>query len=83
MNDFTKEELTTIIDAFNFIHGAAAWRTTEGWDDELQDKIQSMIDNYCEHDHKVQYRLPTPVDELFSGKERYVFLCIECNEYFL
>lgn len=50
MNDFTKEELKTIIDAFNCIYGAPSWRTTAGWDDELQAKIQSMIDNYCEHD---------------------------------
>jgi hypothetical protein len=49
MNDFTKEELETIVDAFNHIYGAPEWRTTSGWDDELQAKIQSMIDNYCEH----------------------------------
>lgn len=49
VNDFTKEELETIVDAFNFIHGAPAWRNTEGWDDKLQEKIQSMIDNYCDH----------------------------------
>lgn len=71
MNEFTKKELETIIDAFNFIYGAPSWRTIEGWDDELQDKIQSMIDNYCEHNE--------------SGGEVEIFVdtCSKCNAYLL
>ncbi len=43
MNDFTKDELRTIISMVNASnpHGATYYS-------ELRDKIQSMIDNYCE-----------------------------------
>ena len=42
MNDFTKEELQL---AHEYLRG-----NTRTW--KLADKIQSMIDNYCEHDYR-------------------------------
>ncbi len=64
MNDFTKEELTYIR---NYIFkGAAAIGMREH--DLLHDKIQSMIDNYCEHDW----------NETMS--EREYFRCLKCGD---
>lgn len=50
MNDFTKEELEQI----------RAWATTDvdlspsELEISLFDKIQSMIDNYCDHEEEVE-----------------------------
>ena len=41
MNDFTKEELEKLRYAIT---------NYDYCDDKLNDKIQSMIDNYCEHE---------------------------------
>jgi len=41
MNDFTKEELQTMQANLPYIDGEPC---------ELSDKIQSLIDNYCEHE---------------------------------
>lgn len=41
MNDFTKEELIKLLD---MLHDTNA----QEW--QLEDKIQSMINNYCDHD---------------------------------
>ena len=41
MNDFTKKEL-------EFIYQLLNWITNEDY--PLKNKIQSMIDNYCEHE---------------------------------
>jgi len=46
MNDFTKEELEYIR---NYIFNGAASISFEKHE-VLRNKIQSMIDNYCEHD---------------------------------
>lgn len=46
MNDFTKEELTYIRDYI--FNGAASIRLDRH--DALRDKLQSLIDNYCEHE---------------------------------
>ena len=53
MNDFTKEELSTIdylIDSY-CVH---SW-PPEGAYGSLKAKIQSMIDNYCEHSQHIYY----------------------------
>lgn len=47
MNDFTKEELNELLDCIG-------WKLGEGHRNpnitfSLEKKIQSMIDNYCEH----------------------------------
>jgi hypothetical protein len=47
MNDFTKEELKELRSAIEVT------RNELGHDDDLIDKIQSMIDNYCEHDAEI------------------------------
>ena len=46
MNDFTKEELKELYCAYNIY----CVTTNRYLDLILQNKIQSMIDNYCEHD---------------------------------
>ncbi len=71
MNDFTKEELEIIIDAFHHIKEDPAWRNIEGWDDELKTKIQSMINNYCEHECKHE----------FERKIMQIDLCEKCKNF--
>lgn len=44
MNDFTKEELETLFAVMD------DGKNDCGHDDELIDKLQSLIDNYCEHE---------------------------------
>ncbi len=46
MNDFTKEELERIIE------GISLWLDGDDalYSQQLINKIQSMIDNYCEHE---------------------------------
>lgn len=56
MNDFTKEELEKICQFFNI--------AIEDFNEpdntyELRDKIQSMIDNYCDHDFRTGQHLFT------------------------
>jgi hypothetical protein len=48
MNDFTKEELEELI------QGITWWLDGDACDfnEKLIEKIQSMIENYCEHDRK-------------------------------
>ncbi len=57
MNNFTKEELDYIRGALgNFI----LWHcyTNPIKIEELLDKVKSMIDNYCEHEHVYDPGLP-------------------------
>lgn len=49
MNHFTKEELTALKQAFD---GACKAFSNDKLDEALEIKIQSMIDNYCEHEHE-------------------------------
>lgn len=42
MNDFTKEELKSILESMDQYY-------LEHFGQKLQQKIESMIDNYCEH----------------------------------
>ena len=46
MNDFTKEELERILD------GVTWWLDSDNalYSEALVNKLQSMIDNYCEHE---------------------------------
>lgn len=41
MNDFTKEELEWIYESLSHMCGK--------WNREIMTKVQSMVDNYCEH----------------------------------
>jgi len=52
MNDFTKEELQGILEALQIIDKNPFIRPDIYWPDSLPIKIQSMIDNYCEHECK-------------------------------
>ena len=57
MNDFTKEELTRIA-VWEDLHASGegiAWPVmgTKKANKELINKIQSMIDNYCEHEYEL------------------------------
>lgn len=67
MNDFTKEELEQII----------KWATTDidfnpsNLEVSLFEKIQSMIDNYCEHDCL----------KLDMGEYYEVYPCKKCFKY--
>ncbi len=63
MNDFTKEELEELM------HCVYAYRDLcdEDVDDILSNKLQSLIDNYCEH--------PSIIPEFGS-----IHTCTECKE---
>jgi len=49
MNNFTKEEL---IDLRSTIASLRVYTDINNWDEELFDKIQSMIDGSCEHENE-------------------------------
>jgi hypothetical protein len=49
MNDFTKEELELIFRMFHHFIYSPYWKISDN-EHELKEKIQSMIDNYCEHE---------------------------------
>lgn len=71
MNDFTKEELLSIIDAFKWIKDDPAWRNKEGWDDELEVKIRDMIAN-CKHESDgMCYTAFPPLNK-----------CVKCGEFY-
>jgi len=63
MNDFTKEELEFIkrcVKPFSWL-----WKDDF---DEIVHKIQSLIDNYCEHDGEI-------------GKDYAAEKCMKCGAY--
>lgn len=47
MNDFTKEELESLLST---IKSLRVYTEIVNWDEDLEIKIQSMIDSYCEHE---------------------------------
>lgn len=61
MNDFTREELKLLIEALE-----GAWGVSS--DNHLYSKIQSMIDDYCEHENTGS-----------SSDVDYVYFCRQCN----
>lgn len=65
MNEFTLEELYDI-------HGAVT-DTLVAMVPHLADKIQSMIDNYCNHQW----------DNMCCGCEIYHVYCVKCDERLL
>jgi len=50
MNDFTKDELEQIVAAICCLDGFMDERGYPREDELLINKLQSMIDNYCEHE---------------------------------
>lgn len=61
MNNFTKEELEEIMTAMNYWH--------EDLKTSLHNKIQSMIDNYCDH-------------EDYRKDEWMICVCNKCHKVF-
>lgn len=68
MNDFTKEELEGILEGLQIIDSDPGIRPKIYWKDSLKEKLQSMIDNYCEHEPSDKYF------EIFKWK-----LCSKCG----
>ncbi len=66
MNDFTKEELERILE------GISWWLDGDDalYSEKLINKIQAMIDSYCEHEE-------VKVDE---ERPHIIFTCMECNK---
>lgn len=60
MNDFTKKELEEI------------YYRLENAPQELEDKIQAMIDNYCEHEFQVKSLAPY-----------FLMMCEKCDKTFI
>ena len=63
MNNFTKEELLKLYD-----YVWAYDRPSQEKDKLLLNKIQSMIDNYCDHNYENTYRM-----------QEY-FICTKCGD---
>jgi len=51
MNDFTKKELEKLL-SWGDVYGEFGHSWTYSSIKPLMDKLQSMIDNYCDHDFK-------------------------------
>ncbi len=61
MNDFTKEELIEISLALDLL--PMKWNGFDKrWKSDLQIKLQSLIDNYCEHDPEGDNGLGSTLD---------------------
>ncbi len=70
MNEFTKEELESLRNGIFVCMGSSSlWKTSEN--NSLVDKIQSMIDNYCEHR---EYKMIVNYDNDF------VNVCVKCGK---
>jgi hypothetical protein len=75
MNDFTKEELEYIFYCVDIVTHKNDESDIYG---KLQDKIQSMIDNYCEHEPS---RIRYAVIKLRSTDTRdYEYKCEKCKK---
>lgn len=72
MNDFTKEELKIINGALNQLYDLC--------EEKLIDKVQSMIDSYCEHECEHAWVVardePIGIDECTNR----FFICVKCYE---
>lgn len=56
MNEFTKEELSMLKNGIQYLSDRTS--LSEGYlvaHNALENKIQSMIDNYCEHSKHIYY----------------------------
>jgi hypothetical protein len=68
MNDFTKEELKHIKDMLFGI------KTNFDYEDDVINKIQSMIDNYCEHECNHEW-----IKCLYGENRIPINICALCN----
>lgn len=64
MNDFTKDELEDLIST---IKSLRIYTGIDNWDEDLEFKIQSMINNYCNH--------------LWDDAATNQFYCIKCQKH--
>ena len=82
MNDFTKEELKLLDFALSIINlwGSAYGdlRKTDG--NKLRSKIQSMIDNYCEHES--ESISSWGIIKSCEGDINKPFKCKKCGEFY-
>lgn len=70
MNDFTKEELKEIQECLPF-----SCNRKLGFANKLHDKIQSMIDGYCEHENDERFcMMPLP------GNPK---MCTKCHGFYI
>jgi hypothetical protein len=70
VNDFTKEELAIIhLAIIRDINLFAHILTTSPSMLKLRDKLETMIENYCDHD----FRIKKDSDHLY---------CLKCQKYF-
>ena len=73
MNDFTKEELQIILlDMDTYVEWTSSLKESDNHR-ELRYKLQSMIDNYCEHSKDVWPLYTANGDLPCAG------ICYECN----
>ena len=70
MNDFTKEELESIKNAMGCLNINKILKGKVPTDVELINKIQSMIDNYCEH---------TESKTIVNYDNDFVSVCVKCG----
>lgn len=70
MSEFTKEELESIMDAFHYAKDSPR-RTKYDDEPDLINKIQSMIDSYCDHQW-------APTISTYEG-ENNLYICSKCQ----
>jgi hypothetical protein len=68
MNDFTKKELIALEDAMQ--HMFALHRPQDG-KSPLLDKLQTMIDNYCDHEGTL----------IANSEVNYILSCSKCATF--
>lgn len=80
MNDFTKDELSYLLHALKNLHA--------NYMPELEIKIKSLINNYCEHESSGPGWCPGLYDKIVSDKEIMakdlvrIYECNKCGEFF-
>lgn len=77
MNKFNREELESILDAFNYIEDNASWRNRDGWDNDLKKKIEAMLnDKKCDHEWVSLFVIDEESLVVLGGTG---FKCLQCN----
>ena len=78
MNEFTKEELTIMVDGIVLIKKQCVVNyDTQLKLDELDEKLCSMINNYCEHESDgLIYH------QWFGEEKHNCRSCIKCGEFY-
>jgi len=83
MNDFTKDELDQL-------RASRCYHLDDNspYEDELFMKLNSMIDDYCEHEPSGEGWCPGLYDKILSDKEIMakdlvrIYECNKCGEFF-